>query len=69
MAFGFRFRGWQLKQGALHIWFRNKAGRQITFVALRKPGDCAAGREKTFQLAGNKSTGRTPRRRSRPGDA
>jgi hypothetical protein len=54
MAFGFHFRSWQLKAGALHVWFRNQAGRQITFVALRRSGDCAAGREKTFQLAGNK---------------
>jgi|SRR5581483_2210941 len=54
MGFGFVFHGWALKQGALHIWFRNRAARQITFVALRKPGDCTAGREKTFQLAGNK---------------
>jgi hypothetical protein len=54
MAFGFHFRSWQLKTGALHVWFRSQAGRQITFVALRRPGDCSAGREKTFQLAGNK---------------
>jgi hypothetical protein len=54
MGFGFVFHGWEIEQGALHVWFRNKAGRQITFVALRKAGDCTVGREKTFQLAGNK---------------
>ena len=32
MAFGFRLNGWQLRQGALHIRFRDAAGRQVTFV-------------------------------------
>jgi hypothetical protein len=38
----------------MRIWFRNKAGWQIVFVAAPLRGDCRAGMEKSFQLAGNK---------------
>lgn len=39
---------------ALRIWFRNRAGREWTFVASPRTGPCDRGKEKTFQLAGNK---------------
>lgn len=51
---GFRYRRWSYEQGAVRIWFRNKTGWEIVFVAVANRGDCRAGREKTFQLAGNK---------------
>jgi len=58
-AFGFRYYAWKFQPGprpALRIWFRHKTqrNRQITFVASPQTGDCAAGKEKTFQLDGNK---------------
>jgi hypothetical protein len=40
--------------GPLRIWFENKAGKQIVFVAAPFKGNCRAGMEKSFQLAGNK---------------
>ncbi|HEY8704912.1 MAG TPA: hypothetical protein VIL98_09175 [Gaiellaceae bacterium] len=50
--------GWQYERwthgGALRIFFRNTAGREIVFVAARFTGDCRAGMEKSFQLDGVK---------------
>jgi hypothetical protein len=53
LAPGWRYSHWT-HAGAVRIWFTNKAGREIVFVAARFAGDCRAGREKTFQLAGVK---------------
>ena len=50
----FTYRKWTHTGSALRIWFRNKAGREIVFVAARSKAPCTAGREKTFQLAGVK---------------
>jgi hypothetical protein len=52
-AIGYHYRGWTFSS-ALRITFANAAGRTIVFSASRQHGACAAGREKTFQLAGNK---------------
>jgi hypothetical protein len=41
--------------GVLRIWFANKAGREITFIAAKFSGNCRAGMEKSFQLAGVKT--------------
>jgi hypothetical protein len=52
---GFHYYRWATTtRPALRIWFRDKAQHEITFVAVRLVGTCAAGREKTFQLDGNK---------------
>jgi hypothetical protein len=54
VASGYRYHRWTFTGGALRIWFRNAAKREIVFVAAKQRGPCAAGREKTFQQAGNK---------------
>jgi len=54
---GFRFVRWSYTaspQPVLRIWLRNRGSIELTFVATRQRGDCTAGKEKTFQLAGNK---------------
>jgi hypothetical protein len=53
---GWRYYRWAFTPTppALRIWFRNKARQEITFVASPLRGACQAGREKTFQLDGNK---------------
>ena len=52
---GFRYYKWTTTtRPALRIWFRDKAAREITFIATFQTGACAAGKEKTFQLDGNK---------------
>jgi hypothetical protein len=54
LAIGWRYRNWKVEGGVLRIWFANKAGRTITFVAARLSGKCRTGMEKSFQLAGVK---------------
>lgn len=55
VGFGFRYYKWATTtRPALRIWFRDKATREITFIATFQSGPCAAGKEKTFQLDGNK---------------
>ena len=49
-----RYERWSHGGGAVRIWFANRAGQEIVFVAAPFKGDCTAGREKTFQLAGVK---------------
>jgi hypothetical protein len=53
LAIGWRYKRWT-HAGALRITFSNKAGREIVFVAAPFKGNCRAGMEKSFQLAGNK---------------
>jgi len=54
LAIGWHYRRWTYEQGVLRIFFANKAGREITFVAAPFKGNCAASKEKAFQLAGVK---------------
>jgi len=54
IAPGFRYRVWRFEPDTLRIWFRNKAGWEVVFVAAPQRGDCRDGMEKSFQLAGNK---------------
>jgi hypothetical protein len=54
MGFGFRLRRWEARSGIVRMWFRNRAGWEITFVAAPLRGSCRDGFEKSFQLAGNK---------------
>jgi hypothetical protein len=54
-----RYYRWAFQPGAkpaLRIWFRHKDNPnwQITFVASPQTGPCATGKEKSFQLDGNK---------------
>lgn len=52
---GFRYYRWATTtRPLLRITFRNRAKQEITFVASFRKGSCAAGKEKTMQLAGNK---------------
>ncbi|MEP6977509.1 MAG: hypothetical protein ABI948_05600 [Thermoleophilia bacterium] len=51
---GFRYYRWSLKSPGLRIVFRNKAGWEIVFSASSAAGCSAAGKEKSFQLDGNK---------------
>jgi hypothetical protein len=55
LAVGWHYKRWTIGQGVLRIWFANKAGSEITFVAAPFSGNCAASKEKTFQLAGVKA--------------
>jgi hypothetical protein len=55
LAIGWHYSRWSAGDfGALHIVFKNQAGREIVFVAARFKGNCRAGMTKSFQLAGNK---------------
>jgi hypothetical protein len=54
IATGFHYQSWQFRTGLLRISFRNKAAWEITFTASPQSGSCAAGKEKSFQLDGNK---------------
>lgn len=54
VASGYRYSRWALGGSALRIWFRNPAKKELVFVAAVRSRPCAEGREKTFQLAGNK---------------
>ena len=53
---GFRYYRWTFtsKPAALRIAFRNKAGWEISFVASAQAACAGAGKEKSFQLDGNK---------------
>jgi hypothetical protein len=53
LSIGWRYQRWT-HQGALRIFFANKAGREIVFIASRFKGNCRAGMTKSFQLDGNK---------------
>jgi hypothetical protein len=59
VGFGYRYYAWKFQPGAkpaMRIWFRNKLqrSREITFVVSPQAGPCAQGKEKSFQLDGNK---------------
>jgi len=54
VATGYRYHHWTYSGGVLRIWLRNKAQHDIVFVAAKQQGPCTAGREKTFQMGGNK---------------
>jgi hypothetical protein len=54
MAIGYRYAAWRYAQGRVLIRFTNRAGREIVFVVARRTTPCELGKEKTFQMAGNK---------------
>ena len=53
LAGGWHYARWT-HDGALRIYFKNKAGREIVFIAAPYKGNCRAGMEKSFQMAGVK---------------
>ncbi len=55
MMTGFHYDRWQYVPGELRIWFSNRSHREVEFVVTpRLTADCADGKQKTFQLDGNK---------------
>jgi len=51
---GFAYAGWSHRAGVLRVDFRNKAGLRFEWRVLPMTGSCDAGRQQSFQLAGNK---------------
>src|SRR5262245_48260770 len=51
---GFTYASWSGNGGVLRVQFRNKAGRTIAWTVAPMTGSCDAGKQKSFQLAGNK---------------
>ena len=51
---GFAYDSWSYRGGVLRIDFRNRAGRTIVWRVAPMSGACDAGKQKSFQLAGNK---------------
>jgi hypothetical protein len=54
LAIGWHYRRWTHHPDELQIFFADKAGHEITFVAVPLIGKCRTGMEKSFQLAGVK---------------
>ena len=55
MMTGWHYVTWQYVPGELRIWFTNRSNRQVRFdVTPLLASSCAAGKQKTFQLSGNK---------------
>jgi hypothetical protein len=54
MLIGYRYDSWSMKNGVLRVVFENKAGRQLDWTVARMTGSCDRGKQKSFQLAGNK---------------
>src|SRR4051794_35514318 len=54
MLIGFTYASWSQTGNALTVRFRNKAGRTVVWSVAPMTGACDAGKQKSFQLAGNK---------------
>ena len=54
IAVGYRYAAWRHASGRVYLRFVNKAGKEVLFIVQQQRGPCTAGREKTFQMAGNK---------------
>ena len=54
MLAGFTYASWSKPGAALRVTFRNKAGRTVVWTVAPMTGACDAGKQKSFQLAGNK---------------
>jgi hypothetical protein len=54
MLSGFRYASWSYRRGVLRMQFRASGGRTIVWTVQPMTGTCDAGRQKSFQLAGNK---------------
>jgi len=51
---GFMYASWSKKGAALRVDFRNKSGVRIEWRVLPMSGNCDTGKQKSFQLGGNK---------------
>jgi hypothetical protein len=51
---GFTYTGWSKKGGVLRVEFRNKANVRLEWRVLPMSGNCDTGKQKSFQLGGNK---------------
>jgi hypothetical protein len=54
MLAGFAYRSWSYRNGVLRITFANRAGRTVVWTVAPMTGRCDTGKQKSFQLAGNK---------------
>ncbi len=55
MMTGWHYTHWQYVPGELRVWFTNRSHWDVEFVVTpRLTSNCAAGKQKTFQLDGNK---------------
>src|SRR5262245_3506723 len=54
MLIGFKYASWSKQGAVLRVSFRNPAGRTIVWTVAPLTGACDAGKQKSFQLAGNK---------------
>ncbi|HEY5057433.1 MAG TPA: hypothetical protein VII51_00320 [Gaiellaceae bacterium] len=55
MLIGFKYEHWQYVPGELRVWFANRVHVEVKFnVTPLLASSCAVGKQKTFQLAGNK---------------
>jgi hypothetical protein len=54
IAVGYRYAAWRYADGRVSLRFLNRAGQEILFSVAKQRGPCREGREKTFQMAGNK---------------
>jgi hypothetical protein len=59
MIAGFAYRSETATNGILHARFANKAGLVIEWRVLPMTGSCDAGKQTSYQLAGNKVWGAT----------
>lgn len=51
---GYSYAGWSYRKGVLRIVFRAPGARTIVWTVQPMSGRCDAGKQKSFQLAGNK---------------
>jgi len=51
---GFAYRSWSLKGGTLRVDFVNKSGVAVEWRVEPISGNCDAGKQRSFQLSGNK---------------
>jgi len=51
---GFAYRSWSLRAGTLRVEFVNKARVRIEWRVQPMTGNCETGKQKSFQLGGNK---------------
>src|SRR5689334_2485295 len=51
---GFTYRSWSLRAGTLRVEFVNEARVRIEWRVQPMTGSCETGKQKSFQLSGNK---------------
>ena len=51
---GFVYRSWSLRSGVLRVEFVNTGGVRVEWRVQPMTGSCDTGKQKSFQLAGNK---------------